>query len=366
MLNILIVTTPDDSHSVLVKLALEKKGCNPVIWYPSDFPIQQTHTFEIETEDKDIAWHARGSNFKVNNDQFDIVWYRRCKRPTLSKSINEDDIDNSEKENMMLYHSFWQVVASNALWINPVKNAKAANSKLLQLRTANNYGLKIPPTLISNDPYHIRSFIDKYGDDNVIYKSLYPLYWLNDEGVRLTYTSTIKRNELPSNDILQSTPGIFQQAIDKAYELRVTYFGELAVAVKINSQTHHKGTMDWRYVPIDELPIEEYTLPLDIDIKCQNLMKKLGLVFGCFDFIVTPDNDYIFLEVNEAGQFLWVEDLNPNIKMLDIFTDFIKNRGKNVSREKKVNVLSINDFKDEAKVMIENALKHHQNTHILN
>jgi glutathione synthase/RimK-type ligase-like ATP-grasp enzyme len=31
------------------------------------------------------------------------------------------------------------------------------------------------------------------------------------------------------------------------------------------------------------------------------------LNFGCFDFIVTSNNDYIFLECNPNGQWLWIE-----------------------------------------------------------
>ena len=33
----------------------------------------------------------------------------------------------------------------------------------------------------------------------------------------------------------------------------------------------------------------------------------MGLNFGAFDFIVTPDNKYIFLECNPNGQWLWIE-----------------------------------------------------------
>lgn len=364
-MNILIATTPDDSHAINVKLALERKGCNPLLWYMADFPMQQRHSFAIE--DKDIFWEAIGTDFVVNNDKFDVVWYRRPKKPTLSKSIHEDDSENSEKENAMLYHTFWEVIATDATWINPVKSARAANSKLLQLRNACKCGLKIPPTLISNDPAKIYRFIDTYGEGNVIYKTLHPLYWVKDNALRLTYTNKIKSSDLPSSEILQSTAGIYQKVIDKSYELRVTYFGNQAIAVKINSQSHKRGFMDWRSVPIDELPIEEYILPEDIDIKCRNLLSSLGLIFGCFDFIVTKDNEYIFLEVNESGQFLWIEALNPDIKMLDVFTDFMMARGKGFTIEpNKQNELSLLDFKDEAQQLFETAIKAHQNTHILN
>lgn len=52
-------------------------------------------------------------------------------------------------------------------------------------------------------------------------------------------------------------------------------------------------------------------------------MARLGLLFGCIDLMVTPDDDYVFLEVNEMGQFLWIERANPDIRMLDTFCDFL-------------------------------------------
>jgi biotin carboxylase len=38
-------------------------------------------------------------------------------------------------------------------------------------------------------------------------------------------------------------------------------------------------------------------------------MNELGLVFGTVDLRVTDDNEYVFLEVNPQGQFLYVEIL---------------------------------------------------------
>lgn len=39
--------------------------------------------------------------------------------------------------------------------------------------------------------------------------------------------------------------------------------------------------------------------------------------------IVTPGGDYVFLEVNEMGQFLWIEAANPEIRLLDHFCSFL-------------------------------------------
>jgi glutathione synthase/RimK-type ligase-like ATP-grasp enzyme len=36
-------------------------------------------------------------------------------------------------------------------------------------------------------------------------------------------------------------------------------------------------------------------------------MDGLGLNYGAFDFVVTPDGDWVMLECNPAGQWLWLE-----------------------------------------------------------
>jgi hypothetical protein len=52
-------------------------------------------------------------------------------------------------------------------------------------------------------------------------------------------------------------------------------------------------------------------------------MSELGLVFGCFDLIVTPKGEYVFLEVNEMGAFLWIEERLPELELLDAFCEFL-------------------------------------------
>ena len=98
--------------------------------------------------------------------------------------------------------------------------------------------------------------------------------------------------------------------------------GNLAVTAKLLSQTHAEAKLDWRKASL-KVPIEPAQLPDPVDRACRTLMKRLGIVFGCFDFIVTPDGEYIFLELNEMGQFLWIEDLNPDFKLLDCFCEFL-------------------------------------------
>ncbi len=360
MVNILIPTMPDDTHALFVHLALKKLGHQSLLWYGADFPSQQSHSFTIEN--KKVIWSAHGANFKTDNEKFDIVWSRRPRAPMLPDFIHADDIENARKENMAFFQSFWQVIAPDAKWINNYENAKIANCKLLQLRVAAEVGLKIAPTLISNDSNKIKEFIRNHKNGEVIYKTLYQVAWFGKTECRLVYTRPITLNDLPCDQILQVTPGIFQQKIPKAFELRINYMGNKVIAAKLNSQQHPKAIEDWRYAPAMELKIEEFKLPESIDKKCREFMRKLGLVFGCFDFIVTPNNEYYFLEINEQGQFLWIEEVNPEIKMLDSFVNFLINE----NNVQKSSGLSIADFKNEVSSLKLKAMEVHKNPDLLN
>ena len=36
-------------------------------------------------------------------------------------------------------------------------------------------------------------------------------------------------------------------------------------------------------------------------------MQELGLRYGAIDLILTPDDRFVFLEINPNGQYLWIE-----------------------------------------------------------
>jgi glutathione synthase/RimK-type ligase-like ATP-grasp enzyme len=50
-------------------------------------------------------------------------------------------------------------------------------------------------------------------------------------------------------------------------------------------------------------------IPSEIKNKLILLMKQLQLESGSIDMIVTPNNEYVFLEVNPVGQFDYVSKL---------------------------------------------------------
>ena len=100
-----------------------------------------------------------------------------------------------------------------------------------------------------------------------------------------------------------------QDYVDKAFELRVTVVDGEAFACKIDSQAmdEDKGKTDWRQGLDHGIRHEVFPLPDRVTAFCNKFLKRMHLNFGSFDFIVTPSGEYVFLECNPNGQWLWVE-----------------------------------------------------------
>jgi glutathione synthase/RimK-type ligase-like ATP-grasp enzyme len=210
-------------------------------------------------------------------------------------------------------------LAPDAFWVNPPGSAKQVRSKLRQHHEALRAGLRLPRSAYTNDPEVIRRFIRAHGQ--VIYKPLYPAIW-EEAGERWgIYTTPITEGDLVADPLLQAVPGIYQEVVPKAYELRITAIGHHLFAAKIRSQETVKGKLDWR-LAWDELIVEPTELDQDIASRCLTLLKNLGLVFGCFDFIVTPEDDHIFLEVNQMGQFGFIERA-CGLPLIDAMSEFL-------------------------------------------
>ncbi len=354
----LIPTEPDDTHALLVKPALENQGHKVTLLFTADQPTRQKNSVFVDIQQ--YKWQSLDQYSAIDENEYDVVWWRRARRPYLPKSlVHPEDYKFVVRENALFYESFTHNLSPNAWWINSKEAANRANFKLLQLKIASDCGMTIPTTLCSNDPNEIKMFLLKYESEGVIYKPLSSNFWFEDEQVKISYTTRIHYLDLPSNQSLQRTPGIFQKEIQKKYELRITCFGDYIVAAKLNSQDHPDGKMDWRAIREKPMLVEPYTLPDNLEQQIRKFMLEIGIVFGSFDFIVTPNDDYIFLEVNEQGQFLWIEDYNPEIKMLDIFVNFLIHKSTNYQWKPHQAIHSMEEYINRLEPLLRQNMQRH-------
>jgi glutathione synthase/RimK-type ligase-like ATP-grasp enzyme len=302
-------------HTHAMCRALERKGAQVEVFYTPDFPQQAGLTIDMSAEEPILRLH--GASCVELAAEVTSVWVRR---PYFSKPSGEfDETDQAmiarECRDMRL--SFFDLLCPSAFWVNPITCFYTERCKPTQLVMAKRFGFQIPPTLVSNDPSDISRFYHS-AKGQVIYKTFNALL----------PTSLLTDDLLSEPETLRWTPGIYQRYVEKDHELRVTVVGEQIFVVRINSQQTMRGKVDWREAQwklqgeTRDLTFEPATLPEPVEKACRSLVRALGLAYGAIDLIVTPEQEYVFLEVNPTGQFLWI-DVEAGLPVLDALAEML-------------------------------------------
>jgi len=179
----------------------------------------------------------------------------------------------------------------------------------VQLRIARAAGLRTPRTLVTNDFERAREFAESCGGKLVVKATGKGWLYGPDAGVQSVLTNRISGADLRREEI-ELAPVTFQEEVPKAYEIRANVVGGRVLAIRIDSQRSAQSEVDWRRYDLDNTPYSPYQLPAVIEAACVKVTKDLGLEYGAIDLIRRPDGEYVFLEINGNGQFLWAEDLS--------------------------------------------------------
>lgn len=244
---------------------------------------------------------VRSDHICINGiSDFSAVWYRRVKLPEI-QADNESERIYVLGEIDTFISNLWSVIDSK--WLsNPFYVAQAEN-KLYQLKVASQVGFKVPRTLMTTRAEHLVNFLRQ--NDQTIIKPIgkgridYP-----NEKSKLIFTNIIPNDLADSIEDYTLTPAIFQEHIEKEYELRVTVISDDVYCARVNSQELSVTKLDWRRHP---MKFVQYELPEEIKNKCIKMLRILNINFGAFDLIKNKSGEYIFLEVNPNGQWVWIE-----------------------------------------------------------
>lgn len=279
--------------------------------YTADFLINQlnlqnTPYFRLNCEDLLLSPLYEIANTNDFNAVFKqlpeikSVWYRRTQLPNL-QGLNplEQQYFFKEFEALLenLYHSL-----ENCKWLSDPFKIRLAENKILQLKKAKHLGLDVPDTLVTNDKEKLRAFY--YKNSRTIVKPLYSGYVPQSGSTTLLFTSIINELQIATLDEFDLTPCIFQQYIEKEYELRITVVHDRVFAAKVNSQENAKTIIDWRK---KKLKFVSCKIPEKISNQCIKLCQSLGIHFGAIDMIRDIQGNYWFLEINPNGQWAWIE-----------------------------------------------------------
>jgi len=341
--SVLIYASPNDTHYQAVDWALRRADIEAQLIYGHSFPSsEQQSALLSNSKSSHYCYDALGQ--KIDMFAAQTIWFRRAVQPKASSEIADCDQQIALNEANMFTQGMRSIACQKQRWINPPDIEAQANRKPLQLFTASASGLKIPPTLMSNTPADIKSFIES-APGRVIYKPFTSMIWGNEDAIATLYANTICLDDIENWDLLTLTAHLFQHYVEKEFELRVLYLEGKTLAYKLHSQSNEQSKIDWRKLNSGALSPEPYELPASVHQALNAFMRSLGLVFGAVDMIVTPRGEHVFLECNPAGQFLFLESWNPELNILAVFSRFLtQNLNINKSQQDKLQSSRFVDF----------------------
>jgi len=238
----------------------------------------------------------------------DLLWWRRLTgEPRLPESLRDEAARDLAARDWRATLVGLAVTEFRGVWLSHPEATRLAENKLVQLAAARDAGLRLPRTLVSQDPEAVRRFCHEL-DFRVVAKTV--------AGTPKTpVMAGLVTPEMLTDEAISLSPAIYQEFIPGTRHLRVCCFGGEAHTALMETER-----LDWRY-PLDA-DVEPYDLDQDVVDQVWEVIQRLGLGMGIVDMKIPPEGDPIWLEVNPQGQFLFLEGM-CGMPLTEIFADFL-------------------------------------------
>ncbi|MDT0459458.1 ATP-grasp ribosomal peptide maturase [Streptomyces sp. DSM 41527] len=265
----------------------------------AEFPLRLTLAASLSGD----RWHGTLNNDRRTLDLASVrsVYYRRPTRPKFPEQMAAEARKVAETEARWGFGGL--LTALPCRWLPPPGRAADAEYKPLQLRVAADVGMSVPRTLITNDPGAAKDFAHSLAGP-LVYKPFFPVRGTVRGQTAAVYASLVDPGDLPHTDIA-TTAHMFQEWVPKAYEVRLTAVGGRIFAAEIHADSE-AGHIDWRS-DYDSHTYRVCDPPPEVATGVLRMLDRLGLPYGAFDFVVTPEGHWRFLEVNPSGQYGFIE-----------------------------------------------------------
>ena len=301
---VLLLTHSGDFYTVdLVAQALADMGVRPIRFNTDLFP--SLIKLSARAGDDRVAQLFTEAGEHAAVDEVRAVWARKLWPPRMADDLDERYRSMCVSESVAALEGFLDAL-HNARWINNLDHQRNAENKQRQLRLATRVGLRVPKTLVTNDPAAARQFFAET-DGQTVAKLLRPVDVSMDAAAPFVYTSRVREEDLAAVETLRHSPMVFQELIPKAHELRVAYVAGETFTGALDATGTSRGHTDWRLAAPEDCRWQMAQLPTEVSSSVNALMSGLGLDFGAVDLICTPSGEYVFLEVNPSGEWGMLE-----------------------------------------------------------
>lgn len=234
------------------------------------------------------------------------VWLRKLRGPAQPPPMDKGIYEFCRSESYRALTGALMTIKCNR-YMSPFEHILCAENKLHQLSVAKQAGLHIPQTVVSNQPQAVLDAYRRF-HGQMICKPVHSGFVEDGATGKAIYTSRVLEEHLTSVESAGACPSIYQELLEKQCDVRVVYIGGRVLAASIDSQSDPAATIDWRATKNPYLPHNKIEIPPSLHQLVVKLMAVLGLSYGALDFVRTKAGEWVFLEVNPNGQWLWLDD----------------------------------------------------------
>jgi hypothetical protein len=150
-----------------------------------------------------------------------------------------------------------------------------------QLRVAAEVDCEVPPTLLTNSPADLLDFYRRHNGK---------VGGRRGGALSARTGEVVLGSEADCAEAVAHGPVLFQADVPRCAELRIIIVGRRVFAAEAGTSS----------VPHD--------LPAEVARRCVEFIARLGLCYGAIDMVLTPDDRYVFLGADPAGDFLGIEE----------------------------------------------------------
>jgi glutathione synthase/RimK-type ligase-like ATP-grasp enzyme len=268
-----------------------------------------------------LLWNGRS----LRASFVDAVIYRRPKQMVVSELIRDPVTrEHAASEWSEAMEGFLAHIDEKK-WINHPSRIYMSSHKVEQLTHAQMHGLRVPETVVTNDPDVASQFVSSQASGAVVKPLASGYIERNVEGVdTIIYTSRFQQADLPLLRDLGECPVLFQQCVPKVLDVRVTVIDHRSVAVGLSKTARDgKQELDIRRDNMEGVHYTVVQMPSKVEKAVQQLMTDYRLRFAAIDFVIAKNGEWFFLEVNPNGQWAWL-DISANAEISDAFAEALR------------------------------------------
>lgn len=304
---ILILSHAEDPTAKAVASRLQARGVRYLRFDPADYPARAHISFAR----RDRGWTATltTADGTCRLEEVRAGWLRRPGQPAAAAHVTDADARSYiAYEAKDFLDGLWDTMSHIAWCPLAPGGIGPAQLKLKQLHLATALGFSVPDTLMTNVPGDFVAFAERLRYACVT-KLTSPTAFQKVYGTTHTrYTEPLSPHDGVHTQNVALAPITLQAYVKKRVELRVIVVGDELFTAAIDSQSTQRTRHDWRRYDHRNTRYTNHELPDDVAARCLAFVRAYGLSYAALDLIVTPDNEYVFLECNPGGEYLWLEE----------------------------------------------------------